>query len=501
MIRSISVIFLLLILSRAIYADEFTTLDGQHYPGAILKRVEPDGIVIFYTDGVVKLPFRNLPQEVRQKYAYDPQQEKAYLDRLASLNSAPITNRLPALPVTHATSTPITISSNSAPVISFDEKTLFAPKQEGFDESKLLALAEWVKSNPQIPIYSLLISKNNHLVFELYTGRINRDCSHYLMSVTKSFLSTLIGIAVDKGFLKGENLSIASLIPPNIVNRIYNPSSKSSIYKCTLKDIMGMSALNIKDPPRDNSSAAINTQQQFLAAQNRFIFCLNQKFFDTPGSESIYNDETPVLASGLLSYNSHLSALDFAKEHLFLPLGFKNYEWMHQDPSGINMGGYGLRVRPIDMQKLGMLFLNSGIWNGEQIISKDWIEKTKHPYTRLNGSLNNNYGFFWWNDNLGSNFIFQVANGWRGQRIAINYDKKLVVTMTGCIMSGEEAIFLKVLNDFVLPSLDNTNPSSCSDQIQKVLNDIMNQAPRYSWEPRMTPSVELKERHVPFSGH
>lgn len=505
------VIVICFLLGVALHAEEFRTLDGDLYPEASLKRVEPDGIVISYTDGIVKLKFKNLPKEICERYEYNPEKEKEYLEKLAAVRNLPKINQALASPIVQPTPTPFIALSNTpttnresdsqvaSSLISFDEKLSFSPNQEGFDEGRLLALAEWVRRNPQIPIYSILISRNNHLVFELYTGNINRDCSHYLMSVTKSFLSTLIGIAIDKGFLKGETSTIASSIPASVLSLIYNPSSKASISICTLKDIMGMSALNIKDPPRDNSSSAINTQQRFLAAQNRFIFCLNQKFFEPPGSQAVYNDETPVLASGLLSYNSHVSALDFAKDHLFLPLGFKNYEWMHQDPSGICMGGYGLRVRPIDMQKLGILFLNYGMWNGTQIISRSWVEKTMHPYTKLNGSINNNYGYFWWKDTFESNVIFQAAEGWRGQRIAINFDKKLVVTMTGCIMSNEEAVFSTILNQFVLPSIESTNPSSCSDQIQKVLRDIMNQPPRYSWEPRMTPSIGLKEKAIPFS--
>jgi CubicO group peptidase (beta-lactamase class C family) len=54
----------------------------------------------------------------------------------------------------------------------------------------------------------------------------------------------------------------------------------------------------------------------------------------------------------------------------------RNYEWMHQDPSGIDNGGYGLRLRPIDMQKFGVLYLNGGVWRGEPLISRSWVERS-----------------------------------------------------------------------------------------------------------------------------
>ncbi len=85
--------------------------------------------------------------------------------------------------------------------------------EEGMDESKLIALADYIDDNPKLPIFSILISKNGKLVFELYTGQIKQDYSHYLMSVTKSVLSTLIGIAIDQGKIMRENTPLSEVIP------------------------------------------------------------------------------------------------------------------------------------------------------------------------------------------------------------------------------------------------------------------------------------------------
>ena len=207
-----------------------------------------------------------------------------------------------------------------------------------------------------------------------------------------------------------------------------------------------------------------------------------------------YNDQTPTLASGILSYSSGKSAFDFAKTHLFDPLGFKNAEWMHQDETGINMGGYGLRLRPIDMQKLGILYLQNGNWNNTQIISKEWVDKTSNPY--IGYGSNPVYGYFWWFNDYGSKLKFQEANGWKGQRIAFNRDKGVVVTMTACIENNkEEEVFKKIMNDFIIPALDPVNKSIHLKNYDNIVVKVKNTRTRIdnSVESRMVPSKENKE--------
>jgi hypothetical protein len=79
--RVLYLIYFFLILNGVIHAEEFTTLDGEHYTGATLKLVEPDGLIIRYPDGVVKLKFKNLPVEIQEKYKYNPNAEKDFLER------------------------------------------------------------------------------------------------------------------------------------------------------------------------------------------------------------------------------------------------------------------------------------------------------------------------------------------------------------------------------------------------------------------------------------
>ena len=373
--------------------------------------------------------------------------------------------------------------------------------EEGVDETKLLALAQRIEDDPRLSIFSLLISKNGKLIFELYTGQIKPDESHYLMSVTKSVLSTLIGVAVDQGKIPSPTTPISELAPAELFK---NKMDIHEFRKVNLQNVMSMSALNTPDPPRDMSSSSIERQNNYLKTRNYLKFVLGQPLLKNVGTDFLYNDETPSLASGVLSYKTQLSAFDYGCQTLFKELGCKNMEWMHQDLTGINMGGYGLRLRPIDMQKIGITILQKGKWNDKQVLSSQWIETIFQPYISNAGDgAPPNYGWFWWHQSYGSGRTFLEANGWKGQRIAIQPELGLVVTMTGCLEPekfDEEVIFSELMAKYIIPAAEG--PSNCapSKSIDELLQKINKGQPRHNraMESRMIPSVRPKERAIRF---
>jgi CubicO group peptidase (beta-lactamase class C family) len=373
--------------------------------------------------------------------------------------------------------------------------------EEGMNELKLLALADYIDDNPRLSIFSILISKNGKLVFELYTGQIKQDYSHYLMSVTKSVLSTLIGIAIDQGKITSENTPLSEVIPKKLLP---NKRLVEAFSKVNLQNVMGMSALNTPDPPRDMSAAARARQDKYLNSSNFMKFLVEQPLLRNIGKTFLYNDETPTLASGILSYTTGLSAFDYGCDTLFKDLNCKNMEWMHSDRTGIKMGGYGLRLRPLDMQKIGITILQKGKWQDKQVVSSAWVEKIYQPYISSSG-VNSpaNYGWYWWRQNYGSSKTFLEANGWKGQRIAIQPDLGLVVAMTGCLESercDEQKVFSDIMSKYVIPAAKGSGTSAPNNSIEEKLQKINNGQARFNktMEPRMIPSVALKEQAVPF---
>lgn len=370
------------------------------------------------------------------------------------------------------------------------------------DTAGLLALTDWVEHGP--PILSLLISRNGKLVYEFYTSGIDRDQAHYVMSVTKSVVSALVGIAIDEKLLPAPDAAVTKVLPRRL---FASDLDFSRFSRLTLRQVLGMAALDSPVPPHDESETAAKRQQAFLSAPNRVAFALQQPLLpESPGAFQ-YNDITPMLAIGMLQYASGTSALEFAQQHLFGHLGFRNVEWMHQDATGFDNGGYGLRLRPIDMQKLGVLYLRRGSWEGRQLLAKSWIDQSFTPWNRSRPEFAApNYGCFWWT-RRDAKWLRHEANGWRGQRIAVIPEPGLVVTMTACIVDGtEEQVFGKILDELLPEAVGNTSGASlpAAPAAQKKLQARQKEA--LGWqrlgagvEPRMVPSVATKESRVPFT--
>lgn len=368
----------------------------------------------------------------------------------------------------------------------------------GLDGGTLIDLAHWIRDTPDVPIFSILISRRDTVVFELYTGGITRADAHYMMSVSKSVLSSLVGAALKTGALKSIDAPITTLVPRSLFASDADVARFSAL---RLRDVMGMSALDVNDPPRNTSATAAQHFNDFWIAKNRVSFALKEPLLAAPGRDFLYNDETPLLAAGVVQYATGKTLLDFGRSVLFDSLGFANEEWMHQDSTGIDMGGYGFRMRPMDMQKFGLLYLHGGVWKGRQLLPADWVAQSFVPYMKSVPSLTaNNYGWFWWTEHY-SGWTFLVADGWKGQRIAIDRDHDLVVTMSAYIeVQDEAAIFTKLLNQYVIPSITKGATRDVQADLDAAIAEVRGGRSRVPPNPesRMVPSASLKERELAF---
>src|SRR5712671_4348933 len=114
------------------------------------------------------------------------------------------------------------------------------PQRQGVDIQKLLELTQWLRNNPT-PILSLIISRNGKVVYELYSSRLDHDAAHYLMSVTKSVTSALVGAAIERHLIKAANTDVAENLPRAIFP---GTDAYKQFHGVTLKDVLGMSALD-----------------------------------------------------------------------------------------------------------------------------------------------------------------------------------------------------------------------------------------------------------------
>jgi CubicO group peptidase (beta-lactamase class C family) len=338
------------------------------------------------------------------------------------------------------------LSANTPPTCEAPQQPFgwSEPEEMGVNPEKLLELTQWIQ-NSSARVFSITVSKNNRIVYELYTSKIQRNDAHYLMSVTKSFTSALVGVALDQGALRNVDQSIPDILPNSL---FADPIALEKFQSVSLKEVMGMSALDAQVAPHLNTPEARQRLHDFYVSPNRTKFALTQKLLASPGKDFQYTDVTPLIAAGAVEYNTNQTLFDLANQNLFGPMEFKNQEWSSEDPSGIDNGSWGLRLRPIDMQKFGMLYLDQGCWNNQQLLSKDWVSTSFQSWIKSKPALKeNDYGYFWWHYFWPGGWTAHLASGWRGQRIAVFPEKGVVLTMTADIEDGSEShVFGEIFN-------------------------------------------------------
>jgi CubicO group peptidase (beta-lactamase class C family)/predicted Ser/Thr protein kinase len=394
------------------------------------------------------------------------------------------------------------IEPSAAPATFAEGLAFGAPDEQGVDARPLVQLSEWI-AREKLPIFSLLVSRNGVVVYELYTASLTRDHAHYLMGVTATVTAAVVGAAIDRAIFPSIDVSVADAFPREAFP---TDADRERVRPVRLRDVLLMSALDAPVPPHDNSPEAAARLHAFLASPNRASFALGQPVLAQPGVSYEYTDITPVLATGAITYATHATALELAEKALFKPMDFHDYEWMHQDKVGIDNGAWGLRLRPIDMQKFGILHLREGRWEGRQLLSAEWVRLMTTPQIRAGAAAEPNCAFFWRTIDLGPRWSGRVTSGWKGQRIAIFPDPKVVVTMTGALEPPENdgALFARIVREHVAPAVDRTRgrpDAALRDALAAAIAAAGRVALPPNLEGRMVPSVAPKERHHDFALH
>jgi CubicO group peptidase (beta-lactamase class C family) len=289
-----------------------------------------------------------------------------------------------------------------------------APEVQGIDSIKL-AEALLTIQQQEIDIHSLILVRNGSVVVDAYFYPYDGSTTHEVASVTKSVMTTLIGIAVDQGKLSLDDPMLAFFPDRTISNR---DARKESI---TVRHLASMSSGLECSSERDEA-----TLQEMRVNEDWVQFALDRPVMWQPGTHFVYCSPAMHLLSPILQQATGMTALDFARQYLFEPLGIHDVMWL-TDPQGYNRGSEGLYLHPHDMAKLGYLWLNNGNWEGEQIVSREWVENSVKPQMELGGD--DYYGYGWWvstDDPQAYN-----ADGRGGQHIAVVPAWKLMVVTTG----------------------------------------------------------------------
>ena len=277
------------------------------------------------------------------------------------------------------------------------------------------------RANELPRLRSLLISVDGKLVAERYFHGARATQAENLKSASKSILSALVGIALDRGYVKSVNEPIEIFFPEHFAGAEH--AKKKSI---TIENLLTM---------RSGLEGTSNVNYgRWVQSANWVRHVLSRPLIDEPGGRMIYSTGNSHLLSALLTKAARMSTFDFARRYLAEPLGVPMPPWV-RDPQGIYLGGNEMHWTPRGMIAFGELYLNGGRAGGTQIVSEGWIKESLKPRTRSNWS-GREYGYGWWIDSFGGHPTY-YAWGHGGQFIFVVPGLKLVVASTSLPLPGE----------------------------------------------------------------
>ena len=296
-------------------------------------------------------------------------------------------------------------------------------------------------------IHSVLLVKNANLVLEEYFGKNEIDTPHDLRSATKSIISILLGIAIDKEFIEDIDDPVSKYLG-NLKARKNLDPRKADI---TIRHLITMSSgLDCDDWDRQSTGQ----EDKVYRKKDWLQYTLDLPMINEPGKKTYYCSMGVVLAAEIISRASGERLDEFAENYLFQPLGITNYRWGHTTTGRpIIPSAKRLYMTPRDLAKIGLLVSNKGVWQGKQIVSEAWLSQATSKHARL-ASLD--YGFLWWRIpfKLGSGTTTAIAaTGNGGQYIFILEPLNAIAIFTGGAYNSEDAkIPFAIVNDVIIPA-------------------------------------------------
>ena len=350
------------------------------------------------------------------------------------------------------------------PVALDDGWSIATPESVGLDSAPLCTIAARLKETGS-NVHAIVIVRHGKLVFEQYfagyderwdvAGQFDHDATtkHDMRSASKSVISLLVGIAIDRKLIASADEPVVKFYPE------YAAVKSPGWDKVTLRHLLTMSSgmqwnenLGWDDPKNDEPHLGRE------ADPIRYI--LSKPIAKPADTVWTYNGGGTDLLGNMLERVSGKPLEAFAREVLFEPLGITDLEWKNYPMNGKIAPAVGLRARPRDAAKIGQLMLNRGAWGGRQIVSPEWIEQSVRPRYQAIGYFSGIffYGQQWW---LGRSLAQEkevkwiAATGSGGQRIFIVPDRDLVVMTTSGLYfqryQGDGA--LDMMANYILPSV------------------------------------------------
>ena len=326
------------------------------------------------------------------------------------------------------------------------------PEEQGLDSAGLARLIEIVGTHRQD---SLTIVRHGKIVADAYYAPYVTGVSHDLRSATKSITGTLTAIALRDGLFDSVDHPVIDYFSDRQISNL-DDNKKAMTIQHLLDMTSGIDWL-------EKAYTQDEPLLRMYASPDPTAFVLNQRMSRAPGTKFYYNSGNPYLLSALITKKTGRSALDFAKQQLFEPLGITSANWGSVDAQGVTDGEAGLSLSPHDMAKIGYLYLRNGIWDGKQIIPSSWVDRARTG--KVTATSGFHYGNLWWSLPQKSAYM---ARGRHSQTIIVLPKLDIVAVMTGVMPDDEFYPFGRLIDD-ITRSVKSDTPLPPDPIAQSVL--------------------------------
>ncbi|TQV75030.1 serine hydrolase [Aliikangiella marina] len=332
----------------------------------------------------------------------------------------------------------------------------------GFEEAAIKQLINNIQNGTYQGIDSLSIVRNGNLllhedfrtelnIYDNWVG--NNDLNrHVLHSTSKSFVSALVGIAKDQGYIQDLNRPFYSYFDYAVYD---NWDDRKNLM--TLENVLTMQLGLEWDEWTQPFGDRNNSLTALTENNNDFVKALlDLPLVVDPGTDYAYNTVASIALGAVVEIATGQPMEDFAEQYLFQPLQIERAEWL-MTPTGIPNTGSGLFMQTRDLAKFGVMYMNDGVWNGLQIVSSEWVAESLAMSVPLNWDYTTGYGYQWW---LGEFVInnqsipFYSTRGYGGQFIVLVPDYDLVVAFTA--QNYENGLYdspFKIVERAIIPAI------------------------------------------------
>lgn len=321
------------------------------------------------------------------------------------------------------------------------------PEEQGVDSAGILELLKSLESDDiKSELHSFMMIRHGHVIAEGWAKPYDAKKNHHLYSLSKSFTSTAIGLAISEGLLSEDDYI------KDIFSDYLEEPYEANMELLQVKHLLSMAGGQESDI---FTTGIIETTKDWMRVY------LDTPIIHKPGTVFEYNTGSTYVLSVIVEKVSGLTLEEYLSSRLFKPLGFSDTRWA-TCPLKHNLGGTGLYLRTEDIGKFGLCYLNEGEFDGKQVIPKEWVAKaTSKIIDNSNGEDPHD-----WNQGYGYKFWQCLHNAYRadgafGQFCICLPEQDVVIVMTSGY--GEMATEISKVWEHILPAIDNVK-EDCEEQ-------------------------------------